>query len=173
MSTMALSFDSYARTSRLGGWSGLTTVDKVATATGWLVSALAGTVAPYAAANTLQPTVLPTSNVLWDNAVHQTHPAMQSEEVQKFQRAMFYADAQALRDIYDIVFSNFDDVPGVSLDYSMDISYDTQEPKLFLMVDTHGMSMEEQMAREERMHATILASNRLRKAKEYHFINVV
>lgn len=173
MSTIALGFDDYARTNRLGGWAGLTTVDKVATATGWLVSALAGTVAPYTAANTMQPAVLPASNVQWDNAIQQTHPAMQSEEVQKFQRAMFYADAQALRDIYDLVFSNFDDVPGVSLDYSMDVSYDTQEPKLFLMVNTHGMPMEEQMAREERMHSAIRTHARLYKATDYHCITVV
>lgn len=114
-----------------------------------------------------------TSSLTWDNLLNLSHPATMSPEVKKFERSMFHTDMEAVRDIYDIVLSNFHDVPEVSLDYSMDISYDAQEPKLFLTVNTHGMPIEEQMMREELMHTTIRTNDRLYKATDYHCINVV
>lgn len=115
----------------------------------------------------------PVSNVMWDNLSRAQHPTMQSTEVKNFQLAMFNADLDALRQIYDIVLRNFADVPGMTWSYRQSKDLETLQPQLFLRVDTNGMDLDEQMRRELVMRETIANDPRLVAAKQYHVISVV
>lgn len=118
--------------------------------------------------------VLPETASPWDNsAATRQHPTMTSSVVQQFMRMSPQADARALADIFDVVMAHFSDVPDLDASYSVYVDPDTEEPQLFLNVDTHGMDVDEDLRRQLLMREKIFSDDRMRAAKAYNVIAVV
>lgn len=137
------------------------------------VAAMVGTTAGTAAWGVQQ--TIPSTVVAWDDAVQcqRTHPTMKSPEVLSYVQAAPGADINALRGLYDRFMDAFSDAGQLDASYRFGVDHETETPRLFLIIDTHGMDLREVMRREMALHSEIEQDPALKAITVNHIISVV
>lgn len=118
---------------------------------------------------------IPSTVVAWDDAVQRqrTHPTMNSPEVLSYVQAAPSVDIHALRGLYDRFMAAFSDADQLEASYRFSADRETETPRLFLLIDTHGMDLHEVMRREMALHSEIEQDPALKAITANHIISVV
>jgi len=110
----------------------------------------------------------------WDNSrFHALHVAMKSPAVHQFLLQTPAADPWALTAIYDMTLRAFNVQPSPEMDFEVWNDDETNALELCLNVRTHGMNLDELMAREIQLREDIEALPRLEAAKRYLTLAIV
>lgn len=117
----------------------------------------------------------PATVVGWDDAAQSItgHPTMCSPEVASYLQAARDEDITTLRALYDRFTAAFGDAPHLEASYRFSFDHETENPLLFLTLDTHGMDLEEVMLREMAVHELIAQDPVLKAATKNHIITAV
>lgn len=118
---------------------------------------------------------LPSTFVGWDDAAQilRSHPTMCSPEVSSYLQAARDEDITTIRTLYDRFTAAFSDVPHLEASYRFSVDHETETPRLFLTIDTHGMDLGEVMRREMTVHDLIAQDPVLKAATKHHIITAV
>lgn len=98
---------------------------------------------------------------------------MCSPEVSRYLQAARNEDISTLRALYDRFTAAFGDVPHLDATYRFSVDHETETPRLFLTIDTHGMDLSEVMRREMAVHDLIAQDPVLKAATRNHIITAV
>ena len=111
----------------------------------------------------------------WGDAAQtrRDHPTMRSPEVIGYLQVAPSEDIHAIRALYDRFTAAFDDVPYLEASYRFSVDHETETPRLFLTLDTHGMDLSEVMRREMAVHDLIDQDPVLKAATKHHIITAV
>lgn len=121
------------------------------------------------------PHPLPSTVVGWDDAAQflRGHPTMSSPDVSSYLQAVRGEDIDTIRTLYDRFTAAFSDALYMEASYRFSVDHDSETPRLFLTIDTHGMDLSEVMRREMAFHDLIEQDPVLKAATKNHIITAV